>query len=64
MEYCLGRSDAKSLKVSTLHREDIKTFEGDWQIVLSRAARISFPPITRNSLNRGSYIEIKEHIMR
>lgn len=56
------RSDAKSLVLSTVHRDDIKTYEGDWTIVLSKTRRPS-PPVTRKTLNRGSYIDIKEHIM-
>ncbi len=61
--YFLGRSDAQTLRVSTVHRSDIKTFEGDWTIVLSKTPRISFPPLTHKTINRGSYIHIKEHIM-
>ncbi|UJR28702.1 hypothetical protein I4U23_009931 [Adineta vaga] len=57
------RSDAQTLRVTTSHHDDIKTFEGNWQIVLSKKARISFPPMTRETSKRGSYIEIKEHIM-
>ena len=48
----------------TVHRDDIKTFEGDWNIVLSRTARVSFPPLNRQTVKRGSYIHIQEHIMR
>jgi len=63
MIYFLGHSDAQSLKLSTLHRNDLKTFEGEWTIVLSRTPRTSFPPITRQTVKRGSYIDIKQHIM-
>jgi catechol 1,2-dioxygenase len=57
------RSDAKSLILSTVHRDDIKTFEGSWTIAISKTPRIHFPPMTRKTLKRGSYIDIKEHIM-
>jgi len=56
-------SGKQSLQVSTVHRDDLKTYEGNWNIVLSRSARTPFPPITRNTVKRGAYIQIKEHIM-
>lgn len=59
----LGKSNAQSLKVSTVHRDDIKTFEGNWNIVLSKTPRTAFPPLSRSTVKRGSYIEIKDHIM-
>ena len=59
----LGGSGKASLKATTQHRNDIKTFEGEWNLVLSKNQRIPFPPLTRLSLQRGSYTEIKEHIM-
>jgi len=57
------RSDAKSLKVTTVHLDDIKTYVGQWNIVLSKKPPIVFPPMTRTTLKRGSYINIQEHIM-
>jgi len=56
-------SGLKSLQASTVHRADLKTYEGNWNIVLSKNPRIPFPPISRRTMKRGSYIEIKEHIM-
>jgi hypothetical protein len=61
--YYLGHSSKQSLRLTTVHREDLKTFEGNWTIALSRTPRLSYPPITRKTLKRGSYIDIKEHIM-
>jgi len=57
------RSDANTLKVTTVHRDDLKTYEGDWTIVLSKTSRTPFPPTSRSLLKRGSYIDIKQHIM-
>ena len=59
----LGHSDARSLKVFLTHQHDIKTFEGNWMIVLSKKQRIPFPPLNRKTMKRGSYIEIQRHIM-
>ncbi|CAF4017267.1 unnamed protein product [Rotaria sp. Silwood1] len=57
------RSDAKSLVVSAVHRDDIKTFEGNWNIVLSKTQKAASRVITRETLDRGSYIYVREHIM-
>lgn len=59
----LGHSDLQSLQVSTYHHQDIKTFEGDWTIVLSRRTRTALPSSFRSNTPRGSYIHVQEHIM-
>jgi hypothetical protein len=64
MIYSLGGSGSKTLQLSAVHRDDIKTFEGTWKIVISKTKRTPFPPMTRKTLQRGSYIEVKEHIMK
>jgi len=56
-------SGLPTLQVSTAHRSDIKTFEGNWNIVLSKKPRTQFPPMSRSILRRGSYVEVKPHIM-
>jgi len=57
------RSDANSLILPTLHRDDLKTYNGDWTIVLSKTPRTPSSPVTRRTVKRGSYIDIQEHIM-
>jgi len=59
-EPCL--SEAGSLQLETVHRDDVKTFEGDWTLALSKTQRKPVP-VTRSTLKRGSYVQIKPHIM-
>jgi len=56
-------SEASSLQLDTAQPNDLKTFEGDWTIALSKTPRTPVRPMARISSIRGSYLTIKEHIM-
>lgn len=60
----LGRSDSQSLIAWIDHRNDIKTYEGDWTIVLARRARVSSLKHNDKTVQRGSYVHIREYIMQ
>jgi len=62
--FVLGRSDSETLRVSTEYSQEARTFIGNWEIVLSRTPRISFPPLSHRTLRRGAYIDVQQQIMR
>ncbi|CAF1281966.1 unnamed protein product [Didymodactylos carnosus] len=56
------RSDSQSLIATVTHVNDIKTYVGNWDIVLSKTTRPRI--VTKSSVVRGSYVDIKPHIMQ